>query len=130
MRVTRVEDFEVYRRALAYLKAISDLTESFTKDYWLADALRETAESMLANIAEGYRQGSDRAFARYLTISSGSAEESRTHLTAARVLGHLSQERSSALRQEVLEIAQMLEGLVAYSHRPNRKNRFPPGNSS
>jgi four helix bundle protein len=128
MRVTRAEDFAVYQRALAYFQTISKLTEHFTKDRWLADALRETAESMLSNIAEGYRQVSDRAFARYLTISSGSAEESRMHLMAARVLGHLSLERSSALRQEVLEIALMLEGLIKYLYRSNRKNRFQSDN--
>ncbi len=77
----------------------------------------------MSNISEGFRQATDRAFARYLSIAAGSAEETRSHLTAAELTGHLSRARSAELRQEALEITTMLGALIRYLRRSDRKYR-------
>ena len=124
MHATCVEDLFVYQRAKAFLKVIFELTRAFRSDFWLADQLNESAESIMSNVAEGFRQPTDRAFARYLGISSGSAEESRTHLLAAELRGHVGRSRCAELVTEAREIADMLGGLIKYLHRCDRKDRY------
>lgn len=124
MRATCVDDLPVYQRAKAFFKAIIELTPTFRSHLWLADQLNESAESTLGNIAEGFRQPTDRAFARFLTISSSSAEESRTHLLAAEMLRLVGGRRSLELRREAKEIADMLEGFIRYLYRCDRKDRL------
>jgi four helix bundle protein len=53
-------------------------------DQRLRDQIRDASDSMLSNIAEGFEQPTDRAFARYLYISKGSTAELRTRLYRAR----------------------------------------------
>jgi four helix bundle protein len=125
MHATCVEDLLVYQRAKVLLVAVFDLTRGFRSDCWLADQLNASAQSILANIAEGFRQPTDRAFARYLSISSGSAAEARSHLLAAELRGHVASDRAAELADEAQEIASMLGALVRYLHRCDRKNRCP-----
>jgi four helix bundle protein len=124
VRAVRVEDLPVFQRAVAFRAAIFALTQSFACDSWLADQLGDSAESIAANIAEGFRQPSDRAFARYLGISSSSAEEARTHLGAAESRGHVGRERRIELSAEATEIADMLDGFIRYLRRCDRKDRY------
>jgi four helix bundle protein len=128
MHATCVEDLQVFQRAKTFVAAVFALTRGFRSDFWLGDQLNESAESMMSNISEGFRQTTDRAFARYLAIAAGSAEEARTHLLAAELKGLAVRPRSSELRAEASEIANMLGGLIRYLRRSDRKDRFvqPP----
>jgi four helix bundle protein len=123
MHATCVEDLQVFQRAKAFVVAVFAATRSLQSDYWLGDQLNASAESIMSNIAEGFRQATDRAFARYLSIAAGSAEEARTHLSAAELKGHFGHAESAALRQEALEIVNMLGALVHYLRRSDRKER-------
>ena len=123
VHATCVEDLQVFQRARAFVVAVFAVTHSLRSDYWLGDQLNASAESIMSNISEGFRQTTDRGFARYLSIAAGSAEETRSHLTAAELKGHVSQARSEELRREALEIANMLGGLVRYLRQSDRKNR-------
>ena len=123
MHATCVEDLQVFQRARAFVVAVFAVTHSLRSDYWLGDQLNASAESIMSNISEGFRQTTDRGFARYLSIAAGSAEETRSHLAAAEMKGLLAEARSRELRAEALEIANMLGGLVRYLRRSDRKDR-------
>ncbi len=88
------------------------------------DQLNDSAESVASNIAEGFRQSTDRSFARYLGIAAGSLEECRMHLLAAHTRGHVTRLRCDELRREATEIGRMLAALIAYLVRSNRRDRF------
>jgi four helix bundle protein len=123
VHATCVEDLQVFQRAKAFAVAVFALTSSFRSDYWLGDQLNASAESIMSNIAEGFRQATDRGFARYLSIAAGSAEETRSHLTAAELKGHLAHARAAEVRREALEITTMLGTLIRYLRRSDRKDR-------
>jgi four helix bundle protein len=123
MHATCVEDLQVFQRAKALVVAVFAVTSGFRSDYWLGDQLNESAESIMSNIAEGFRQATDRAFARYLSIAAGSAEEVRSHVAAAELKRLIAHARSRELRGEAMEIANMLGGLIRYLHRTDRKDR-------
>lgn len=73
--------------------------------------LRRAAHSIPANLAEGSGRGSDKDFARFLRISTGSANELEYGLTLARDLGFLDGETHAGLASLTAETRRMLNGL-------------------
>jgi four helix bundle protein len=123
MRAISVEDLQVWQQTRVFVAAVFATTRRFQSSLWIGDQLNEAAESVLANIAEGFRQSSDRAFARYLTIAAGSAEEARTHLIAASMQQQITAERLSELTSDLDSILRMLNSFIHYLHRCDRKRR-------
>jgi four helix bundle protein len=121
----RLEDLLVWQRAIKLTDAVSAITRSgnLARDERLRRQTEGAAESVLANIAEGYGQASDKAFASYLFISRGSANELRAHLRVAVARGYLLEGARAEIDRELEEIARMLTGLVRYLLRSDRKHR-------
>ena len=124
MRATCVEDLRVFRRATCLAAAVLAETRGFRSDFWLRDQINESAESAMSNISEGFRQPSDRAFARYLSIAAASLEETRSHLTAAEIHGHVPPARCAELKGEAREIANMLAAFIRYLRHSDRRDRI------
>ncbi len=81
------------------------------------------ADSILSNLSEGFEQGTDRGFARYLYIARGSCAEARAHLSVAQARGHLAAADAEELRKDGAEILRMLTGLINYLLCSDRKCR-------
>lgn len=71
-----MEKLRIYQTGLLLVKEIYTLTKNpkLAKDYSLCDQLRRASISVIANISEGYLR-SHKHFKNYLSISSGSANE-------------------------------------------------------
>ena len=123
VHATCVEDLQVYQRAVRFAAAVFAITPRFRLDSRLAGQSNDSAESVMSNIAEGFRQPTDRAFARYLEISASSAEESRSHLVAAALASEAQAESCRELAGEAREIANMLGAFIRYLRRCDRKSR-------
>lgn len=124
MRATVVEDLQVFQRASLLVVAVLAITGRLAVDAWLRHQLDSSAESIASNIAEGFSQLTDRAFARYLAIAAGSAEELRVHLHVARATGLIGDGQAIELAGEARQIANMLKALIRYLHRSNRTDRL------
>jgi four helix bundle protein len=125
MNAFRLDDLQVWQRAVALGAAVSALaaTGKFSQDERLRRQVEDAASSVAANIAEGFGQGTDRAFASYLFIARGSANEVRAHLHAAAARGWVLEEARATLDRELEDITRMLGGLIRYLLRSNRKDR-------
>jgi four helix bundle protein len=125
MGAFRLEDLQVWQRAVKLAAAVSALTATgrFSRDEPLRHQVDGAVGSLAANIAEGFGQGTDRAFANYLFIARGSANEVRTHLRVAAARGYLQEDTRAAVDRELEEIARMLGGPIRHLLRSNRKNR-------
>jgi four helix bundle protein len=125
MGVKRVEELQVWQRAKTFADEVSALlaTEPFQRDRPLREQLNDSSTSPVSNIAEGFGQQSDRAFARYLYTARGSNSEAKTQLAVALGRGYLSREECTRLAEMSDEIGRMLTGLIAYLHRVDRKRR-------
>jgi four helix bundle protein len=125
MNAFRLEDLQVWQRALALGAAVSAITvsETFGRHLRLRAQLDDAAASVAANIAEGFGQGTDRSFASFLFIARGSANEVRAHLVTAAARGLLVDDARLVLDRELEEITRMLGGLIRYLLRSNRKDR-------
>jgi four helix bundle protein len=126
MNVTKLEDLQIWQRALDFAHALFAVSRSvaFDRHLGLRAQLDDAADSVVSNVAEGFGQSTDRAFARYLVISRGSLLEIRAHLTIATSRGIVPAEAIVRLMDEAREIEKMILGLVRYLHRSDRKNRI------
>jgi four helix bundle protein len=124
MRAKYVEDMQLFQRASLLAAAILAITRRMHNHHGLRSQLNDSATSIAANIAEGFSQPTDRAFARYLAIAAGSAEEVRVHLRTAELQGIVTHEPAAELMKEAREIANMLRGFIRYLHRCDRRDRL------
>jgi four helix bundle protein len=125
MKVKSLEDLQVWQRARTFGEAVFAITRArpFDRDPRLREQLNDAADSVMSNIAEGFGQSSDRAFARYLSISMGSTLEVTSHLAVAMGRKYTSPATYQPLANEGTEIVRMLAGLIRHLVRCNWKNR-------
>ena len=74
--------------------------------------LRRSVHSIAANIAEGFGRGTSGDRSRMLRIARGEAEETIQHLTANFRAARISAKEYWALRNLIVVIVKMLNGLV------------------
>ena len=120
-----LEELQVFRRGEQMWEAVSAILKAprLQQDLRLLGQLRDAADSVVANISEGFEQPTDRAFARYLFTSKASASEVRARTEVALKRGYISQEQYSTVANLATEVIKMSVGLAKYLLRCDRKNR-------
>src|SRR5262245_15440057 len=92
-----VEELEVFQKAYQLSLIVHKLTLNFPQieQYVLASQLRRATKSICANLAEGFAKQSDskKEFARYVSLSLGSSDESRIWLQYACDLGYVDNQQ-------------------------------------
>ncbi len=128
MKAKKLEDLQIWQRARRYAQAMFAIVRlpTFDRDLRLREQINDSGDSIMSNIAEGFGQSTDRAFARYLIISRSSLLESRSHLVVAVDRKYVCAERVAPMLQENDEIEKMMLALIRYLNRSNRKNRLWP----
>lgn len=88
MKIEKFEDIRAWQQARELTNLVYDLTEkgNFVKDYRLRDQIQGAAGSIMHNIAEGFDDGSEVEFIRFLKYARRSASEvqSETYLALDR----------------------------------------------
>ena len=92
---------------------IYTLTASFPKTeiFGLSSQMQRAAVSVPSNIAEGSGKGSDRDFARFVSISLGSLFELETQIEIAYRRGYISTENYYALRPRIESLQKRIYNL-------------------
>jgi four helix bundle protein len=96
---------------------------ALAKDLKLRSQIDDCADSILSNLSEGFEQGTDRGFARYLYIARGSCAEARAHLAVAQLRGHICADMANELRKDGAEVVRLITGLIDDLLRSDRKRR-------
>ncbi len=112
-----MQDFkklQVWQKAHQLALAVYQNTASFPREelFGLTSQLRRAAASIPANIAEGCGRNGSAEMARFLQISMGSASELEYHFILAHDLKYLADDRYAELINLIIEIKQMLTGLI------------------
>jgi four helix bundle protein len=121
----KVDDLLVYQKVLQFAAAINAILErpAVRKDWKTRGQMVDAADSMAANIEEGFQQGTDKAFAHYLTIAKGSAAELIGHFRRAATKKHVTEAELAPIVEQLEEIGRMLGGLIKYLYRCDYKDR-------
>ncbi|MDY6950045.1 MAG: four helix bundle protein [Thermodesulfobacteriota bacterium] len=104
---------EVWKRALAFVKSVYELTSSFPGDekFGLVSQMRRAAVSVPSNIAEGSARNSRKEFVNFLHIAQGSIAELETQVLVSQELGFADEKALAWLLAELDEISKMIIGL-------------------
>jgi four helix bundle protein len=123
MSQSRVEDLQVYQRAVVAADAIFALTTkvAFNRDPELRQQMRSSSGRIQAHLQEGSGQSTDKHYAHYVGIARGSAKEMKGHLRRALGCKFIVQTDYDKYWKEYDEIAAMLTGLKRYLDESNGK---------
>ena len=125
MIVKQVQDLKLWQRAMQFAEAINEILDrpGFLRDFRLKDQLSDAADSIVSNISEGFEQGSDRGFSRYLYDAKASNAEARARLLLARQKGYITAKEHEFRDSIGDEVARMIVGLIKYLLKSDRKHR-------
>jgi len=81
----RFEDIIAWQKARALCKMIHGFTlkKPFCRDFKLVSQIKGSSGSAMDNIAEGFERDGNKEFSQFLSISKGSAGETRSQLYRA-----------------------------------------------
>ena len=125
MKVARFQDLLVWQRSMDLARAVSaiDGAGGLQRDRSLRDQLTQAALSVASNIAEGFGQQTDRAFAAHLHIALGSNYEVATQLRIAYDRGYITRREFDEAVALCDETGRMLTDLIHYLRRSDRRLR-------
>lgn len=114
------EEIIAWQKARANTKLIYDITKKngFEKDYDLRNQIRDSATSVMGNIAEGFDRDTDKEFTRFLYISRASNSETLSHLYVALDQEYVSQPDFDNMKEKILEVKRLITGLITYLSSP------------
>ena len=131
MKIRRFEDLDAWKAArelarLTYTMADSSAIDS---DLFLLRQFSSAAVSVMANIVEGFRSGSDREFTRFLRIAGRSAAEVRSRLHVALDRGCIKKESFGETCRKCDDTQSLIGGPSLYLSRPRRPASASPSKS-
>ena len=124
---TNFRDLTVYQKAYALAMDVFEITKSFPKEetYALTDQVRRSSRSVCRAIGERYRK---RQYPKYFVnkISDADMENSETQISLdfAESCGYISTEINSDLRIKSEEVGRMLNHMIQYPEKYQRKSKF------
>jgi len=127
MKITQFEDIEAWQEARKLVKLVYDainISETFRKDFRLANQLQGAAVSSMANISEGFSRRSNKEFIQYLFISKSSAAEVQSHLYVALDQSYITEGLFNQIYTQAEKVAKMDSGFIKYLttqlNKPNK----------
>ena len=102
-RIDGFTQLDVWQRAKELHAAICAATkqETFRREFKLVGQIKDSASSVMANIAEGFKRKTKADKARIMNVAEGSLEEARYYLRLSHDLGYIAQTDLPARAQEV-----------------------------
>ena len=112
-----IENLNAWQKALELAVFINkELVPRLPKEerYALVDQLRRSAQSIPANIAEGYGRYYYQDNIRFCYIARGSLEETHSHLVLARKMGYFPVELLDKVDGDIAIIRKLINGYITY----------------
>jgi len=127
MKITRFEDLKAWKAAREAAARVSRICESqkMDSDPNLRRQMTNASTSAMANIAEGFKSGSDREFIRFLKIARRSAAEVQSHLYVALDRAWIKQDNFDPVYRACDDTMGLIGGLIRYLSRPRRPGSRP-----
>ncbi len=123
-----LETLKVWQRAMSFaLNVQQQILPLFPiEEKWaLAAQMRRSAQSIPANIAEGYGRYYYQEGVRFCYVARGSLEETFSHISLAHKLGYMSPDTFDKLNQEIQELRRILNGYISFLRKSKRGENEP-----
>ncbi len=116
MKIERFEDIRAWQQARELTNLVYDLTEQgkFAKDFRLRDQIHGAAGSIMHNIAEGFDDGSDVEFIRFLKYARRSASEVQSEIYLALDRKYVSSEDFQKVYDMATTAKKSINAFIAY----------------
>ena len=116
MSINKFEEIESWKEARKLAKSIygASNTAKFSKDFGLRDQIRRASVSIMANIAEGFDNASNKSFINFLNYSFRSASEVQSLLYIAIDQNYITTERFDSIYNQCNKIKSLIGGFIRY----------------
>jgi four helix bundle protein len=126
-----LETLEAWKKSRAFVlviyKEVLPLLPADEK-WHLNQQIRRSAQSVVANIAEGHGRFYYQDNVRFCYIARGSLTETYTHLLLAFDLKYIPDELFNRLKNQIEELIRIINGYIAYLKRSKRGEKEPGAN--
>lgn len=125
--IKRFEDLEIWQEARRLSNEIKDivLTSNLKNDFKLRDQIKGSSGSVMDNIAEGFERDGNIEFRQFLSISKGSAGETRSQLYRVFDYGYIPEEKLNTLVNEYEQLNKRIAAFISYLNKKDFKgNKF------
>ena len=121
--IRRFEDIVAWQKARQVSRETYALTRlsGFKTDYDLKAQIRDAANSIMANIAEGFGRGGNKEFVQFLSIANGSVCEVQSHCYVALDQAYISQEQFDLLYAHCETAKQKIGAFMGYLQQSERR---------
>lgn len=123
MKIERFEDIESWKEGRKLTNGIYDLTveSPFSRDYGLVDQVRRASVSIMANIAEGFDAGSNKAFVNFLSFAYRSASEVQSLLYVALDRDYIGKSHFDANHEQAALTKRLIGGFMKYLRKSGNR---------
>ena len=127
MKILRFEDLKAWKAAREMATMITRVAEvqPLDRELSLRRQIKDAATSAMANIAEGFKAGSDREFIRFLKIARRSAAEVQSHLYVLLDRGYIKRDPFDKAYRACEDTNGLIGGLIRYLSRPRSRAPSP-----
>lgn len=121
---TSFTDMPVWQKSMDLAVEVFTVTVSLPKseDYGLTSQLRRSANSVSANISEGFGRNSNKDKCQFYIVARGSAYETQNHLLYGNRVGYFSKQKSDELISQygdlIFEINKLIKTLSKPQSQP------------
>jgi four helix bundle protein len=122
MKIEKFEDIRAWQQARELSNLVYDLTEQvrFAKDFRLRDQIQGAAGSIMHNIAEGFDDGSDIEFIRFLKYARRSASEVQSEIYLALDRKYIGTEEFKRVYDMATTTKKSVNAFIAYLRKSKR----------
>lgn len=122
MKIKKFEDIRAWNESRVLNKKIFQLAEKLKikHEYTLAEHIKKTSLSIMANIAEGYSRSNNNDFVRFLFYSKSSCSELKSHLYLIMDFGYIDSSEFDELYQFIENIEKMISKFISYLKQNKR----------
>ncbi len=121
----KIEELPIYPKVVEFWSAVNALLDKprLRSDRDLHEQISRASNSIPSNMVEGFEQGTDRAFANFLTYSKGSLAEVLTRLKQAYFKNYITADELKPRLVAGEELGKMLGGFIKYLRRCGWRDR-------
>lgn len=107
--------YEVWKKAHQLALKTYTFSKEFPKEeiYGITSQLRRASLSIPTNIVEGASRNSEKEFANFINIASGSAAEVEYLIEFSKELGYLNNDDFNTMNKEIISIRKMPSALYS-----------------